>query len=215
MFRRRVPLTFLRRVREFVWPRAGFRRVGAYLWHRLARMPGSQSAVAAGFAAGVAVSIMPLMGLHFLLAALLAIAIRGNVLASALGTFAGNPWTFPVFWLSTYWLGRLILGEGHDPGAYALEFRAVFHSLWYGIRHLDAAHLAEHVWPVWWPMFVGSVPLAVLAWFAVYLPLRRAIVGYHHVRGLRRLEKLAMRARRQEAVEQGPQGSRRDKERNQ
>ncbi|MFR8207121.1 MAG: DUF2062 domain-containing protein [Alphaproteobacteria bacterium] len=34
------------------------------------------------------------MGFHLLLAALTAWIIRGNILASALGTAAGNPWTF-------------------------------------------------------------------------------------------------------------------------
>lgn len=182
-----------------------------YLWHRLARLPGSHSAIAAGFASGVAVSFLPLNGLHFLLAALLALVVRGNVLASALGTFVGNPWTFPPMWLASYWLGRLMLGEGLDTGAHALEFSAVFHALWHGIRHLDMAHLAENVWPVWWPMFVGGIPLAVASWFATYLPLRRAMLGYHHVRGLRRLEKLAVRARRQQAVEeQAEAGKERD-----
>ncbi|MFA7428785.1 MAG: DUF2062 domain-containing protein [Rhodospirillaceae bacterium] len=202
MFRRRVPLSFIHRTREYFWPRAGFRRALTYLWHRLARMPGSHSAIAAGFASGVAVSFLPLNGLHFLLAALLAWMVRGNILASALGTFVGNPWTFPPMWLASYWLGRLMLGEGADHGAQALEFSAVFHALWHGIRHLDMPHLVENVWPVWWPMFVGGIPLAVLSWFAFYLPIRRAMVGYHHVRGLRRLEKLAARARQQQAVEE-------------
>lgn len=201
LFRRRVPKPFLHRAREYIWPSAGFRRAFMYLWHRLARMPGSHSSVAAGFAAGVSVSFLPLNGLHFGLAALLAVMTRGSVLASAVGTFVGNPWTFPAMWLADYWLGNLMLGEGFHHGAHALEFSAVFHALWEGIRHLDMAHLAENVWPIWWPMMVGSVPLAVISWFATYLPLRRAMTGYHHLRGLRRLEKLAERARRQQAVE--------------
>lgn len=212
MFRRRTPLNWVHRVREVIWPRAGFRRVTLYMWHRLARMPGSQSAVAAGFACGVAASITPLVGLHFIAAALLAVAVRGNVLASALGTFAGNPWTFPLIWLSTYYLGHLMLGEGRAPGAQALEFGAVFHALWYGVRHLDMVHLAENVWPVWWPMFVGSLPLAALSWFAVYIPLKRAMTGYHHVRGLRRLEKLAVRARERGARQRADDAAAAEKE---
>lgn len=202
LFRRRSPLPFLLRLREFVWPRAGWRRTLKYLWHRLARLPGTTGSIAAGFACGAAVSFLPLIGLHFVLAALLAWLLRGNVLASALGTVVGNPWTFPAIWVGTYWLGRFILGYGDDPTAQVIDFRAVFQSLWYGIEHLDGAHLAEHVWPVWWPMFVGSVPVAVAMWFAFYWPLKRAITSYHHVRGLRRLERLAARAKVLQAAEQ-------------
>ena len=57
--------------------------------------------VAAGVAAGAFTSFTPFMGLHFLFAALFAWAIRGNLLASALGTFVGNPLTFPFIWAAT------------------------------------------------------------------------------------------------------------------
>lgn len=194
MFRRRVPKSVLGKTRELLWPRAGWRRAGLYVWHRLHRLPGTTSAIAAGFAFGAAVSFIPLNGLHFLIAALCAWMTRTSILASAIGTVVGNPWTFPPIWFGTWWLGRLLLGDAAQ-GDERLNFRALFEALWYGLRHFDVAYLAEHVWPVWWPMFVGSLPVAVVAWFGFYVVLRRAIASYHRIRGLRRLERLAQRTR--------------------
>ena len=64
MFRRRVPLSFVGRVREMLWPRKGFSRLYSYLVQRVLRMPGSAYSLASGFACGVSVSFTPLIGFH-------------------------------------------------------------------------------------------------------------------------------------------------------
>lgn len=193
LFRRRTPKSIALQLREWVWPRSGWLRTFTYIWHRLRRLPGGTSSIAAGFAFGAAVSFMPINGLHFAVAALLAWMTRTSVLASAIGTFVGNPWTFPPIWLGTYYLGRIMLGHGGEPED--VNFRAVFSALWHGIRDLDAHHLAEHVWPVWWPMLVGSLPITVLAWLVFYWLLKQGMISYHRRHGLKRLQKLAARAR--------------------
>lgn len=183
-----------------MWPRTGWRRSARYVLHRLHRMPGTTGAIAAGFASGAAVSFTPLNGLHFILALSLAWLLRGSIIAAAVGTAVGNPWTFPPIWLITYWVGTFLLGEGGAPGAYALDFRGVLQSLWYGLRHLDVKHLADNVWPVWWPMMVGSLPVSIVAWFAFYVPLQRTMERYHHARAMRRLQKLAAGAKTMQAA---------------
>lgn len=194
LFRRRIPKSIPLQMREWIWPRAGWRRTFTYIWHRLRRLPGGTSSIAAGFAFGAAVSFMPINGLHFLVAALLAWLTRTSVLASAIGTFIGNPWTFPPIWLGTYHLGRLMVG--HEGTPEHVNFRAVFAALWHGIADLDMSHLVENVWPVWWPMMVGSLPVAVVAWFAFYWLLKQGMIGYHRRHGLKRLQKLAAQARK-------------------
>ena len=87
MFRRRTPLTILSQIRSVVWPERGFRRLFSYLFQRVVRLPGTSGSIAIGVASGVAASFLPFIGLHFLIAALLALLLRGNVLASAIGTF--------------------------------------------------------------------------------------------------------------------------------
>ena len=114
MFRRRQPKTLKHRMRDYVWPRIGLRRAWRYLMHRMLRIDDTSYGIAAGLACGVAVSFTPFVGFHFVLAALLAWMIRANIIASALGTLVGNPWTLPFFYVFTYEVGKRILGAEHE-----------------------------------------------------------------------------------------------------
>ena len=67
LFDRRVKPTFLEKARNMLWPRSGLRRSTRYLTHHVKRMPGSPYAIAAGFACGASVSMLPFPGFHFLL----------------------------------------------------------------------------------------------------------------------------------------------------
>ena len=49
MFKRRQPLPYYLRLREFFWPRRGLRRTSVYIAHRLRRLPGTPYRIAAGF----------------------------------------------------------------------------------------------------------------------------------------------------------------------
>ncbi len=104
-----------------------------------------------------------------MLAALLAWALRGNVLASAVGTFAGNPLTYPLIWISTFTLGNFFLGTSASAGIDQLSLgaRAIGHS----IREVspDGVATAVHgLWPVLKPMALGSLPLGGLTALSVY-----------------------------------------------
>src|SRR3954453_3887288 len=101
----------LRRLRGWLWPRAGWRRAGRYLLMRIKRLPGTPHTIAAGLATGVAVSLTPFLGLHVLLALGLAWLTGSNMLAAGLGTPAGNPGPLPLIWTVTYRLGCLVLGQ--------------------------------------------------------------------------------------------------------
>jgi len=65
--------------------------------------------IASGFACGVFASFTPFLGLHFLVAGALALIVRGNIIASAIGTFFGNPWSFVPIWLASYEIGFSLL----------------------------------------------------------------------------------------------------------
>ncbi len=110
MFKRRKPLTMLETVREFCWPSMGLKRTFFYLKHRILRVGDSTHKVALGLAIGLGVSFTPLLGTHFIQAALLASLSRGNVFAAILGTFIGNPSTFPFFWWAGFSFGSFLFG---------------------------------------------------------------------------------------------------------
>ena len=184
MFKRRQPLPLIRRAREIVWPRGGWHRTALYVAHRLGRLPGTPYRVAAGFACGAAISFTPFMGFHFVGAALLALLIRGNVLASAIGTVVGNPWTFPFIWLWTYNLGRWLLG---DTGNNQLP------------DDLSMHYIFDNFTKVFWPMAVGGLPTALVAWLAFFWPARAVVMQYQK-RRRRRLRRRVMKIKRKDGA---------------
>src|SRR5687767_1644493 len=110
LFRRRESESILERMRVSLWPRRSWSRSSRYVVYRLRRLAASPHAVALGFAIGVFAAITPFLGLHMIMASLLAWAIGGSIVAAILGTFAGNPLTYPIFWYMTYEVGNLMLG---------------------------------------------------------------------------------------------------------
>jgi len=157
LFKRRNQPEWKERVRVALWPRHSWSRSAKYVGKRILRLSASPHAVAAGVAAGVLASMTPFIGLHFLIGFVLAFLIGGNLLAAALGTFFGNPLTFPFIWASTFRVGSKILGTETLP--------------------LDQAQLVDQLaaqsWstivPLFKPMIVGSLPLGlgVAAFFYV------------------------------------------------
>ncbi len=194
MFKRRHKPAAHFRLKEFFWPSAGWNRSTRYVFHRVARIPGSAYTLAGGFACGAAISFTPFVGLHFVLAALLALLLRANVLASAIGTAVGNPWTFPFIWVWIYNVGVMMVGDNH-VGAEEVEFAVVFSRSMEALLRVDLIYLFETAAPVLWPMLVGSVPTAIVVWFLFYLPLSPMIARYqaarHHRRTRKRIQRKA------------------------
>jgi uncharacterized protein len=151
-----------------VWPPGGWRRALLYLWARLKRLDGSPHSLAAGFACGAAASMTPLMGFHILLGWLLCYLCRGSLLTAVLGTVVGNPWTFAFIWAASYQLGINMLGE--VPQSFPL------------LGPSALKDLLDRLVPVLWPMFIGSLPLGLLAWILSYVPLVRAIRAFRAAR---------------------------------
>jgi hypothetical protein len=194
LFRRRKKLSRWVRLRRFVWPSMGWGRIFRYWTFKLKRLQGSPYAIACGFACGASVSFTPFIGFHFILAAVLAWAMRGNLIASAIGTAVGNPWTFPFIWAGIMWIGTWILGyeRGQDLSA-ELTFDAIF----------------EEPGTVLLPMLVGGLPTGVIVWLLFFFPIRRVVGNYQHHRQARRLRRrrvLEEERRAREGQTQAAQG---------
>ena len=186
LFKRRKPLPTHRRLGEIVWPSSGWRRAATYFGHRVGRLPGTPYKIAAGLACGVSISFTPLIGFHFLGACLLALLLRGNLIASAVGTVAGNPWTFPLIWFWTFKSGRwflTMLGVEVPPVA---QF------------NFTVSYIAENFSSIFVPMLVGGVPAACVIWIVTYLVAFRLVQGYQTTRR-RRLRKKALRRQKLES----------------
>ncbi|MFL2842158.1 MAG: DUF2062 domain-containing protein [Candidatus Puniceispirillaceae bacterium] len=197
MFRRRKPLSALKQLRAVIWPERGFRRLFSYLFQRIIRLPGTPASIASGFASGIAASFTPFLGLHFILAGALAMLFRGNVLASAIGTFFGNPWTFILIWLADYEVGLGIIrafGFGADLHVLSIdELVAIMGNI---IRFLSFtgniswANLSRDIEQVFMPLLIGGTVLGAIAWVASFLITIWAVKGWRLHRAKRLLKAL-------------------------
>ncbi|MEX1153678.1 DUF2062 domain-containing protein [Parvibaculum sp.] len=177
MFRRRVELHPLRKLRETFWPSAGWKRAIQYGWRRIWRLSGTPHAIAMGVAAGVFASCTPFFGFHILIAMLVAWILRGNLIASAIGTFVGNPLTFPAIWFIVYEVGRYMVGApvGADPDI---------------AETLQSDRAFDMILPLLVPLTVGAIPVGIVLGCVTYVVTRSGVEAYQ----LRRRRRLAERA---------------------
>lgn len=200
VFKRRTPLSWARKVREFIYPPGGFIRATRYLWYRMRRLPDEPHRIARGVFAGVFVNFPPILGIQFLSAGVLAWAMRGNILAALLCTFLSNPITTPFIAVGSLELGHWMLGidapmtflsvvEAFSNAATELwrNFKAIFTS-----APTEWGSLVVFWQNVYFPYFVGSIiPGLVFALIGYYLtiPLLNAYQKLRQVRLKDRLEK--------------------------
>ncbi|MEP0963455.1 MAG: DUF2062 domain-containing protein [Roseobacter sp.] len=118
MFKRRNPKSWPRAVLDVLWPRGGWTRAFHYVKHRMRRLPDSPERIARGIFGGVFASFTPFYGFHFFIAAGLAYLMRGNVLASLMATFFGNPLTYVPIGVSALTTGHWILGDQVSEGVH-------------------------------------------------------------------------------------------------
>ncbi|MBV1885567.1 MAG: DUF2062 domain-containing protein [Parvibaculaceae bacterium] len=188
MFKRRVELHPFEKLREVFWPRSGWLRVAQYSWIRVWRLSATPHAIAAGVAAGGFVSCTPFLGFHFLMAGAIAWLFRGNIIASAFGTFVGNPITFPFIWIGTYDLGRWMLGQeasvSTEPVPSEISWELVFSGAF------------DKVIDVILPMALGGIPIGIAVALPIYFICRTAVDAYQ----IRRRDALAAKGRQKQKI---------------
>ena len=176
------------RIRDTVWPRMGLRRYSAYLRKRVMRLSASPHAIAAGVASGAAVSMFPLIGVHFLLGFVLAFATRGNMIAAAIGTVWGNPLTFPLFFAASYAIGDWLTGGGGVSASEGARLEATGAQLSQGLF----AEGFQAIWPTFKTMMIGGLPLAIVVFAAFYVVVRLVVTRFRALRQARLARKRPM-----------------------
>ena len=198
MFKRRNPKSYWRLIKEGFVPESGWRRAISYMALRLKRLPDTPHKVALGFAAGAFVTFSPFFGLHFFMAAIVAFIVRGNVLASLIGTFIGNPITFPFIGAISYRLGLYLMGYTKEETAWDKirnGFSEAFDTLWTNLKSL--AGYPPSSWDgflEFWnsvivPYTIGGLAPGFVTAVAVYFITKPLIKAYQNRRKGRLLAK--------------------------
>lgn len=191
MFKRRDRKPTGDKLRDFFAPRRGWRRAFDYYRHRMQRLPDSPTRIALGFACGVFTSFTPFFGLHFIVAAAFAWALRSNVLASAIGTFIGNPVTFPFIIAINLELGSLIMGSPIPDDFIDLGFTEM---IIYGLQNVHQLVI---------PYFVGGLAPGVASAVVSYLLIKPLVARYQS----RRKAKLIKKAKARIAAQSAPKAA--------
>lgn len=214
VFKRRNKRSWGRTIAEAVWPRGGWTRAAHYMKHRLRRLPDAPHRIARGIFAGVFISFTPLFGLHFAAAAFLAWIMRGNILASLMATFVGNPITFPFIAAFGVELGNWLLGH---PGVMSpleifSDFGQAGAEFWRNITTLftdDLAHwdrLQRFFLRVYLPYLLGGILLGLVGGIAGYYVSLPLILAYQNRRKKKLRDRLAKRLAVLEAEQQAKDG---------
>lgn len=188
VFKRRDRRPIWKIALDLVWPKGGWGRAFYYVKHRLQRLPDKPERIARGIAAGVFTVFTPFYGFHFLTAAAIAKVMRGNIIASLLATFVGNPLTYVPIAAVSLQTGHFLLGDrrGLSSGDH-LTVGGRFVEAYSALRHNFVAiftddrttwhWLAKFFEEVFLPYTVGAIIPGTIAGIAAYyvtLPLIRA-----------------------------------------
>ena len=161
-------------IAEWIYPSIGLKAWWKYIILSLKRKPFSSHSIALGFAFGAFVSFTPFMGLHGLIAILLAKIFSASITVAIIGTIVGNPWTFPIIWAWTNRLGHFILHDRALPN----------HPI--DLTGFSVNSLIENFEQYWdnliWPMTVGGIPTGLLVGLVCYFLLKYQIDKYRQVR---------------------------------
>ena len=184
---------------EALWPRGGWGRAAQYVRHRLRRLPDPPEKIARGIFAGVFTTFTPFYGFHFLTAGLIALVMRGNIVAALLSTFFGNPLTYVPIGVVSLQTGYWLLGiEGNaDHGSLGAKFAHATGDLWHNLRAIftsattDWSDLAIFYHEVFFPYMIGGIVPGIIAGTVCYYLSVPIIRAYQHRRKGAIKEKLA------------------------
>ncbi|MBS1302211.1 DUF2062 domain-containing protein [Loktanella sp. SALINAS62] len=161
-----------------VYPEGGWRRAFWYVQRRLQRLPDTPEKIGRGIWAGVFTTFTPFYGLHFVVAAMIAKLMRGNILAALMATFFGNPLTYLPIAAASLGVGHWVLGRGpHEDigsvgGKFASAGRELAQNIWalFTPGRADWHGLSIFYHDIFFPYLIGGLlPGVVCATVAYFL----------------------------------------------
>jgi uncharacterized protein (DUF2062 family) len=210
VFKRRDRRSIGKAILDFVWPRGGWGRAFNYVRHRVQRLPDTPEKISRGIWAGVFITFSPFYGLHMVIGAVIALVMRGNIVASLMATFFGNPLTYLPIAYASLATGHWMLGTRLDLNLLAApedksvcgigcQFSNAFRDLWHNFKAIfthektDWHGLLMFYDEVFLPYMVGGILPGIIAatiCYYVSVPVIRAYQNSRRKALRAKLEKL-------------------------
>ena len=144
-------------------------------FRRLLAIDDPPERTALAFSIGVFIAFSPFLGLHTILATLIAFLFRFNKIAIYSGTFINNPiLTLVPIIIASYAVGAFVLGEPlriPDEGLELLKNPQLFSGEYY-------RRLFVQSWNIVWPFAVGGTVLSVVCSLLAYPLTLRTLRAY-------------------------------------
>jgi uncharacterized protein (DUF2062 family) len=144
-------------------------------FRRLLAIDDPPERTALAFSIGVFIAFSPFLGLHTIMATILAFVFRFNKIAIYTGTFVNNPFlTLVPIIIASYAIGAFVLGRPlriPDEGLELLKNPRIFSSEYYRLLFVQS-------WTIVWPFSVGGMVLSVVCSVIAYPLTLRALRAY-------------------------------------
>ncbi|HDI60010.1 MAG TPA: DUF2062 domain-containing protein [Desulfobacteraceae bacterium] len=134
-------------------------------YERFVKLRGCPKEIARGFAVGLFIGFMPILGAQMLIAVPLAALFKSNKLAAAAGVWITNPVTAPVIYGLTYVLGSKLTGISGRLAAGFAEPMTL----------MDVVAQAPHVF---WTLTIGGIVVGLPVAVASYYLSLAAVIRY-------------------------------------
>ena len=154
-------------------------------FRRLLALDDPPERTALAFSVGVFIAFSPFLGLHTIMATLVALWFRFNKVAIYTGTFINNPFlTLVPIIIASYALGAFIMGRPvrlPEEGMQLLSHPHLFDGDYW-------RRLGTHLWDIVLPFSIGGMLLSVVCSLAAYpvtlrLLRRRRVISDKRVNG--------------------------------
>lgn len=144
-------------------------------FRRLLALDDPPERTALAFSIGVFIAFSPFLGLHTIIATLIAFLFRFNKIAIYAGTFVNNPLlTLVPIIVASYAIGAFFLGRPLRIPAAGVELLKNPHLLTANYYH----HLFREGWQIVWPFSIGGLVLSVICSLITY-PVTSSLLRAH------------------------------------
>jgi len=171
MFKARQKRSFLRKIKELVWPSMGFARAAKYLALKILRLSDADGhdVIAQSVALGTSISFFPIPGVHALIAAALAALFKCRIVVSTVATLLVPPVVLPVVFSLDFLVGRQVLK------AFGLAGWGSQASFDRNIQGSDWAWLQDHFYELFLPSLIGFILFMPMVWCASYMATHKVM----------------------------------------